>query len=869
MALFDVIKPISQDYIKPDYFIGSKGDNLKLSLLGYKKDGSQNAFGKIFSFINPVYGILGNKAAQKITQGTDTEQNIQDDFDNRVAKAKIGLGVAQGVAGAITGNPALIKSGITDTIGGAGALSGSGSGPNYNDDFTVRYSGGSSNNLDYNDIYSNISGKRDYNNRNSDRGITMFKDGGLVISKSFYESPRELAIKANAPTDDPNFIPSVVAKQLWDASRSRVISPDIELKPSPVSSSGSGVISGVKTKDTRVNLSGLSQNLASYIDSLPDYLKSMAVITSAKDQPNVHVPGSDHGSGKGIDFRLDEELFRFMKADPKAKKMGIIPQFHAKGTAPHIHVKSLFKKGGSPLKKEITVDYATRILSGGKINGRPLTKKQIEYFNRYLPQKTKMEMGGELPFVPYAETDHTEDYFMIDKNLADKMGIFKLLSKMSFGEARYNERIFDQKSNLAMKMIMSSNINESKKKDALGDLVYDELRTHADIKLITPKKDKVLIGQLFKDGGTPKKAIKSWTNKDGDMITAFSDGTYLMNDTPINKIAYDYEFKELQRFLRTVNPGGRPSSFQAKENPKRIIKAGAKVKAPVTVTPSAVQTPITSTFTPPEIYIEPGLTAPQDSSLDNTTLQVKQLPIGGLKDAYKNYSINPIKPEYTPSPKISGDEPKLKMQNIFQGAKDILALGAGFIQANQKTPDFSPSQDFINRQEQIKNLAGQGFTPYEKAQFVKGQNDSYSIGVQGIVNASGGGANQGAILGSLNNLQQNRLNSNLQYQIADDAKRQQNLARYDQSLNQQLALDQNLYANKVNFINQNRNIGAQLIQATMQDIEQRKLNEQSLDLNKTISDFYKSQIERNKRITESISKNGYSAGSASLSLPND
>ncbi|MGG7664051.1 hypothetical protein [Dyadobacter sp. BHUBP1] len=43
----------------------------------------------------------------------------------------------------------------------------------------------------------------------------------------------------------------------------------------------------------------------------------------------------------------------------------------------------------------------------------------------------------------YEDDDDTEDYYMLAKEPVDKMGLGPIVERLSFGQARFGERIFD------------------------------------------------------------------------------------------------------------------------------------------------------------------------------------------------------------------------------------------------------------------------------------------------------------------------------------------------------------------------------------------------------------------------------------------
>lgn len=121
MATFDLSRPQSMYASEPDYL---KEGQLGLSLLGYKPTGEQNTWGKISSWMG-LAGVGANAAARHYTEkrgATDTWENIKEDTDNRLMKFGTQAGVGVAAAGAVTGNPQLIGTGLNMTSNFAGQL---------------------------------------------------------------------------------------------------------------------------------------------------------------------------------------------------------------------------------------------------------------------------------------------------------------------------------------------------------------------------------------------------------------------------------------------------------------------------------------------------------------------------------------------------------------------------------------------------------------------------------------------------------------------------------------------------------------------------------------------------------------------------
>jgi len=93
----------------------------------------------------------------------------------------------------------------------------------------------------------------------------------------------------------------------------------------------------------------------------------------------------------------------------------------------------------------------------------------------------------------------SEDLFMVDKETAKEHGLDEILSRISTGQMRYGETIFDQESTLIQENILNSNRSEREKKILLGDHIYSELLTHQQ-------------ADSFADGGVVSNALADLTN---------------------------------------------------------------------------------------------------------------------------------------------------------------------------------------------------------------------------------------------------------------------------------------------------------------------------------------------------------------------
>lgn len=129
--------------------------------------------------------------------------------------------------------------------------------------------------------------------------------------------------------DDPNYAMNIVmADDLFEG-----------LKDNSTSTA-----TWLKRKDESVNISGLSNRILSYLETLPEGIRNKLLATSGNDS-DVHAPGSKHYKGGALDLRFDKDVYNYLKNDPNFKNSGLRTLDPNHGTAPHIHIEE-YKMGG-------------------------------------------------------------------------------------------------------------------------------------------------------------------------------------------------------------------------------------------------------------------------------------------------------------------------------------------------------------------------------------------------------------------------------------------------------------------------------------------------------------------------------------------
>ena len=172
--------------------------------------------------------------------------------------------------------------------------------------------------------------------------------------------------------------------------------------------------------------------------------------------------------------------------------------------------------------------------------------------------------GGQVKI--YGKNDDTEDYFMVDKSVAKRTGMYDTINKISFGQARYGERIFDQESNLTMKKIVGSTLPETQKAALLGKHVLGELKTHDDI----------IVGQqMFQKGGQVKKPKNYTVN--GKVYDLSPDPNYPNRYINVGDSQGYYQFNASTGKMERVNG----KTYSAPSEPTVTVNKGTPKRKPL------------------------------------------------------------------------------------------------------------------------------------------------------------------------------------------------------------------------------------------------------------------------------------------------
>lgn len=429
-----------------------------------------------------------------------------------------------------------------------------------------------------------------------------------------------------------------------------------------------------------------------------------------------------------------------------------------------------------------------------------------------------------------SEDKTSEDYFMVPIETAKHFGMSSMIDAMSIGAGRYEERIFDQESNIKQEAIMKANLPVEKKQTLLGQHIYEELLTHKDL---MPEKQNFATGGKIKYKTDAKassgikdfqQAYNEWSRNQGLPAIAV-DGKY---GPQTSAAVTNWNASNFGReiYVDAVSQG---------------TKNGVRTKAIKDLT-------LESAFSPRSYvgrdfksairgYDDKGNPVTEKGAQDYTG---GNLRLGGTNalagdalartnagtSAMVNGTAQPTSQSTTPfagtSAPVAGLTP-FQRQNAFGNLADLAVSGIGAITAaNNPIPRYKPTSEYNNMLSQVYAQKDQGFTPNEQAAVNQGLQNNYAQSVNTIRQVAGGGASQGAVLGALSSASSQLNNATLNAAVQGDTLRRNNFQNYQRTVNADETLNQNLFAQDQQAALAQRSAGVQMLDAGLQNIAERQ-----------------------------------------------
>lgn len=514
--LYSEQAPLSQFYQRPLYFEGSKWQNFMLGASGYDRFGNQNAWGKAKGTVLPaLYGVTGavgaaalginpavgakvgsalgsgingltNLKGQNMLEGTDGE-----DAANQAATASA---AQSNFVSGLVGTAAQGVGGFMDLKAGQEGL-----------DKMLQDKINTSNPTEYNKaVEAQRLKKQEFSRGMAESGLStiqglaawqayprtvqpmmgntrfmQFKDGGVLEDIALR---REVNPASLVGFEDTYFTPTV---------ETPLPTPPSEMTPRPV---GGGGVNYQLVWNRLSNAEGSSYSAKNNVG--PGHygrwqMEPALIKKYANTTPEQFLKSP----------KLQDEAMMKRLVDLEMESRSIKASTGTQMSLEDVMVGTHFK-GMGRMKKEVvnprlmyqrtrnnpsTADYIYN-RSYGRFAGGGVVQRQFrvggDVFN----------VSKEVGYKHYDPNDATEDFFMVDKEEAKRLGVEEAIKKIAFGEARYGERIFDQDSNLFMSSVFSSPMTSEKKAELLGKHVLAELASHPD----TQAK------QSFQAGGQPQ-----------------------------------------------------------------------------------------------------------------------------------------------------------------------------------------------------------------------------------------------------------------------------------------------------------------------------------------------------------------------------
>lgn len=778
MATFTETLPSSQFFGAPDY-VTDRRHKIALSLLGYNATGQQNTWGKISSWLMPGHAVVANRAAKKIAKQTgarDTTENINDDFDNRVAKAMTMFNVAKIAGGAATGNPQLIQSGIQGGAQSIGTLMNAGSGANMADDAETIYykkggkirkgKGGSCKKYEMggllmeNDAGEDIamidkrSGKKvgevSYGERIFDKGanqkmLSLFKKGDKRgLGEYVY---KELATHPDMKGKAAFAFAKGGETKLKNASVMTFL--DHDKYGNKVWYYNSGEADGAKRRAVHINADG--EIVKEYdIEAIyvkkemgGDYHKYTTKVTGLEDLK----PESGYSGVRYLYETIN------MKEINEGKGNYLSVTYTVSGYENNRNPVSSVQ--GVPIygnDKESSVDVARRVSrqSAPKENETPQPEKVAQATKKESSAEFGTTKDGKQKGIPYQTIEQEKE--------AAKKAADKYESEVSGKQTPATTNRAAAKTTAASTTTNKAGVKPKGKVYAPPSELKDQKGVREFQEWAKKKGYDKELGPAGVDGKYGDFTKKAWEKYGGEYQQEKSGGSNTTTDTT------------------TVEP-----TKERLPNPEKIEP----------IKPTEVTIPKEQTIVPKTLTQVTTVT----TTTDQTTSAAKK--------------------------------PEFDMGAALDIGMDLGRVLIGAIGASKELPEYEVPRAWKKYVQKMRDMQNEGLTPEERALANKTMMSNYQVGIQSIRNAVGGSGSAGSVLAALTGLGGDMQNAALKILSSDVQKRQQNLANYGNVLRTDMEIGMAQYQQAYNEALSARNQFAQLAHAGLQQMEDRKQYERT------------------------------------------
>lgn len=398
---------------------------------------------------------------------------------------------------------------------------------------------------------------------------------------------------------------------------------------------------------------------------------------------------------------------------------------------------------------------------------------------------------------------------MVDKTEVNGLGLGNLFESLAFGEARYGERIFDQKSNILQKAIMNSERSPEDKKRLIGEHIFEELLTHSDfggasnIQQRYFKKGNPINKSPIKTPPAVKKQVKDFQERYNTWA--------VQNNQPKIKVDGTYG-TETERAIQNWNINNPiTESFGIKTGNRVDTKTGkvvptlAKLNFQLADNVRNVQ-PINKD----PMEIENNDVLSNSFAKIQTNLSTGTAPL--IASPKVQSAVAATNPNLTPE----------ERSNLFANASDYASAGIGAMLGTTQIPKYAPTDEYNNMYQDVIKNKNQGFSPEEWATINQGIDGNYAQNIATIKGVSGGGGTAGSVLAAIGSASGQKDSAELNAAVQNNSLIRQNQGIYRGAVMNDLNLDQQLYEADRNNALAAKQAGIQLLDNSLNNISQRE-----------------------------------------------
>jgi hypothetical protein len=439
---------------------------------------------------------------------------------------------------------------------------------------------------------------------------------------------------------------------------------------------------------------------------------------------------------------------------------------------------------------------------------------------------------------------------LIDKSLSKELGLTGLLESIKYGEMRYGENIFDQKSSMIQDSILHSDINDSQKAHFLGLHVLSELRTH------NHNQDKFAAAT----GGKTKPKYNSKPKQSRFFTPESRQADYIQAKSLYNTWAKSKGLPELPAGSSFNDTSAAAfANFNADpSNLRKINVQSSPYLDPTTGNSRQMALSIGLGEFMPELklntldsivgYNRKGEAVYDDQVLPTAYDKASNRLLVPNDDYFPTATDSDVKPQATSTTtQVNGRDARdraFRNQNLVSTLTSAAQTGIGAILASEEIPRYQPTANYTQMVDDAVANRNKGLTAEELAFANQSANQNYANSIEAIRQIGGGGASGASVLGALQSASSNRDRASLNTLLADIDARRQNEAVYRNVVNNDQRLDQTLFNQDLQNAQETRANGLALAAQGVQNIYDQSLYNQAYGRGSLYNQNIESSIAR-------------------------